>query len=278
MIDFAPQPAPENERRQAQDHAGRKIVPDQIPAVAGDEIDAPGTFHGLGAVLVAQVGARAPVENNGVRAKHSPGAGEPGAQKEIDIFEIGEITGVQLADFAGQAFSEEHGGAGGEKNLSRPNMAGHGLIFRNWFDPGLDSVTDARAFDLDALGGPQHEGGEKIHFLVLAGGLEQALQPVRLSLGIVIEQRDQISLRLVDPRVHGSGKTFILGKLDYLWLKRVGLGKAERAVGGAVVHHDGLEILRGLGRKRIQARAEKGLAVIVRYDHGKLWEIFYQYI
>src|SRR5450759_5240127 len=91
--------------------------------------------------------------------------------------------------------------------------------------------------------------------------------PVRLRLGVVIEQSDELAARHADPLVVGRAEAAVLLVANHPCAE-LAFGHVRRSVARPVVHHDGFEIDVLLARERDQTRAQQLLPVPVHHHHG----------
>ena len=90
-------------------------------------------------------------------------------------------------------------------------------------------------------------------------------EPAGIGFSVVVEEGDKIATGGGDALVVGGAKAAVFGVADDAG-GEVALGEFGRAVGGAVIDHDGLEGDAGLAREGGEAGAEQLAAVPVDYD------------
>src|SRR5215218_4903756 len=94
----------------------------------------------------------------------------------------------------------------------------------------------------------------------------QRPEPVGVLLGVVVEECHVLRVGHPDPGVDRGGDAPVLAERDHLYPGEVFLYKTSRAVRGAVIHQNRLEISERLLLQRTQAEPQEPFAVPVRDD------------
>ena len=194
----------------------------------------------------------------GIRARH--------AQPEIPILAEGQRFVEGAA--AREDLAPEHRGAGEHPAVEQE------LVVDPARELGVDVVRRARC--VEALGAregrtrrrpaPEQEAAEDDARLGMLGHhLELARQLVRIPVVVVVEQADEFAARLADAVVARAADAGVALR-DQPHPGIVGAHDLRRAVGGAIVHHQHLEVCHRLGEHAGQRLADVGLAVVAGDD------------
>jgi hypothetical protein len=101
-----------------------------------------------------------------------------------------------------------------------------------------------------------------------ARGRAEFLDPMRVRLGVVVQQRDPRAIGTRDAAIAGFGEAEVRAVLEHSNFGVVAANTFDRAVRRAVVDEDRLEVAIGLSVQRGEARREILLGVPVHDDHG----------
>ena len=92
-------------------------------------------------------------------------------------------------------------------------------------------------------------------------------EPVRIvHFAIRVKEHEDLSATCLDPAVPREGRTAIFDVLHDPDRRKL-LERAQRAIGGRIVHHNNLEIRIGLADHAVEASANKRLTVVAGDDH-----------
>ena len=116
-----------------------------------------------------------------------------------------------------------------------------------------------------------HKALDGENFLVALGHADELGQPLGLCKGVVVEQHHELAFRPGDALIDGVGKAGVGAVLDELEVlaAAIAAGLLKALVGGAVIHHDKLEVLLRLGVDRFDGVLEPAFAVDVGDDDGR---------
>ena len=115
-----------------------------------------------------------------------------------------------------------------------------------------------------------HQALHRKDLRVLPGGADELGQPLGLGKGVVIKEDHELALCPGDALVDRMGEAGVLAVFNEgeVGPGAVAAGLGQALVGGAVVHHDELKILFGLGVDGLNGILEPALAVDVGDDDG----------
>ena len=193
-----------------------------------------------------------------------------GPPAEVYVLEVGEEVLIEDADLVEDALAVEgRAAAGREDALLSGVPAG----------PASVAGLAGKAHPCDIVAGvvgqlpvevADHKALDGENFGVALGGAEQLGQPLRLGKGVVIKEDHELALRPGDALVDRMGEAGVLAVFNEgeVGPGAVTAGLGQALVGGAVVHHDELKILLGLGVDGLNGILEPALAVDVGDDDG----------
>ena len=204
-------------------------------------------------------------------------AGEPGAEAEVDVLEVGEELLVEQTDVGEQGGAEQARPTAGREHLAGlPHRLGR-LIAVARERQAPHRVEVAGAVDRPPVAHQQPTGGDRHAGLGVEHG-RQRRQPPGVGDGVVVEQGDRRSHptsmawrmpRLTPPAkprltslrrtVRGTGAISPSERVEH----------GDRVVDGSVVDDDDLEVVVILGGERANARTEVDRR---RSSSGRRWE------
>ena len=193
-----------------------------------------------------------------------------GTPAQVHILKVGKEVFVKGADLVQNAFAVQRGPAAGREDtllfgVAADTAAVAGLAGKahpGHIVPGVIGQLPVKVADHQAL----HRKDLGVGF----GGADELGQPLGLRKGVVVEQHHILALGHGDALIHRVGKAGVGAVFDQgeVGPAAVAAGLFQTFVGGAVVHHDELEVLLGLGVDRLDGVFEPALAVDVGDDDG----------
>ena len=185
----------------------------------------------------------------GSGAEHIFVTGIIGAPAQVYVLKVGKKVLVKAADLVQNAFAVQCCAAAGREDAlllgvaaGAASIAGlAGKAHPCYIVPGVIGQLPLKV--------PDHQALHCKNFRVGIGGAQKLGQPLRLGKGVVVEQHHILALRPGNALIHCVGKAGVASVFDQ---GKVGAGAVaarlrKTFVGGAVVHHDQVKILFGLG-------------------------------
>ena len=185
----------------------------------------------------------------GSGAEHIFVTGIIGAPAQVYVLKVGKKVLVKAADLVQNAFAVQCCAAAGREDAlllgvaaGAASIAGlAGKAHPCYIVPGVIGQLPLKV--------PDHQALHCKNFRVGISGAQKLGQPLRLGKGVVVEQHHILALRPGNTLIDRVGKTGVASVFDQ---GEVGAGAVaarlrKTFVGGAVVHHDQVKILFGLG-------------------------------
>ena len=193
-----------------------------------------------------------------------------GPPAQVHVLKIGEEVFIEAADLVQDALAVEGRAAAGGKDALLPGVAA---------GPAAIAGLAGKAHPGDVIPGvvgqlpvevADHQALHRKDLRVLPGGADELGQPLGLGKGVVIKEDHELALRPGDTLVDRMGEAGVLAVFNEgeVGPGAVAAGLGQALVGGAVVHHDELKILLGLGVDGLNGILEPALAVDVGDDDG----------
>ena len=194
-----------------------------------------------------------------------------GAPAEVHVLEVGKKVFIEDADLVEDAFSVEGRAAAGREDA---------LLFGVAAGPAAVAGLAGKAHPCDVIAGvvgklpvevADHKALDGKNFLVALSHADELGQPLGLCKGVVVEQHHELAFRPGDALIDGVGEAGVGAVLDELEVRAAAIaaGLLKALVGGAVIHHDKLEVLLCLGVDRLDGVLEPAFAVDVGDDDGR---------
>ena len=206
----------------------------------------------------------------GSGAEHIFVTGIIGAPAQVYVLKVGKKVLVKAADLVQNAFAVQRCAAAGREDAlllgvaaGAASIAGlAGKAHPCYIVPGVIGQLPLKV--------PDHQALHRKNFGVGIGGAQKLGQPLRLGKGVVVEQHHILALRPGNTLIDRVGKAGVASVFDQ---GEVGAGTVaarlrKTFVGGAVVHHDQVKILFGLGVDGLDGVLQPALAVDIGDDDG----------
>ena len=194
-----------------------------------------------------------------------------GAPAEVYVLEVGKEIFIEDADLVEDALAVEGRAAAGREDA---------LLFGVAAGPAAVAGLAGKAHPCDVIAGvvgklpvevADHKALDGKNFLVALSHADELGQPLGLCKGVVVEQHHELAFRPGDALIDGVGEAGVGAVLDELEVlaAAIAAGLLKALVGGAVIHHDKLEVLLRLGVDRFDGVLEPAFAVDVGDDDGR---------
>ena len=206
----------------------------------------------------------------GSGAEHIFVTGIVGAPAQVYVLKVGKKVLVKAADLVQNAFAVQCCAAAGREDAlllgvaaGAASIAGlAGKAHPCYIVPGVIGQLPLKV--------PDHQALHRKNFGIGIGGAQKLGQPLRLGKGVVVEQHHILALRPGNALIDCVGKAGVASVFDQ---GEVGAGAVaarlrKTFVGGAVVHHDQVKILFGLGVDGLDGVLQPALAVDIGDDDG----------
>ena len=206
----------------------------------------------------------------GSGAEHIFVTGIIGAPAQVYVLKVGKKVLVKAADLVQNAFAVQCCAAAGREDAlllgvaaGAASIAGlAGKAHPCYIVPGVIGQLPLKV--------PDHQALHRKNFGVGIGGAQKLGQPLRLGKGVVVEQHHILALRPGNALIHCVGKAGVASVFDQ---GEVGAGTVaarlrKTFIGGAVVYHDQVKILLGLGVDGFDGVLQPALAVDIGDDDG----------
>ncbi len=119
----------------------------------------------------------------------------------------------------------------------------------------------------------KHLGSHQADIGMLTKGLRYLGQPVRIGLGVVVEEDDNLAPGAPDASVHRASKAPIRGEPDQDHLGIVPLDESDGLIGGGIVGDDDLKVGIGLAAQGVETSGQVECPVPVGDDHRSKGQI-----
>ena len=203
-------------------------------------------------------------------AEHVFVAGIVGAPAQVYVLKVGKKVFVKAADLVQNAFAVQRCAAAGREDtlllcVAADAAAIAGLAGKAhpcYIVPGIIGQLPLKVTD--------HQTLHRKDLRVGIGGAQKLGQPLRLSKGVVVEQHHIFALRPGNALIHCVGKAGIASVFDQgkVGASAVAAGLFQTFIGGAVVHHDQVKILLGLGVDGLDGVLQPAFAVDIGDNDG----------
>ena len=185
----------------------------------------------------------------GSGAEHIFVTGIIGAPAQVYVLKVGKKVLVKAADLVQNAFAVQCCAAAGREDTLLLGVAADAAAIAGLAGKAHPCYIVPGVIGQLPLKVPDHQALHCKNFRVGISGAQKLSQPLRLGKGIVVEQHHILALRPGNTLIDRVGKTGVASVFDQ---GEVGAGAVaarlrKTFVGGAVVHHDQVKILFGLG-------------------------------
>ena len=185
----------------------------------------------------------------GSGAEHIFVTGIIGAPAQVYVLKVGKKVLVKAADLVQNAFAVQCCAAAGREDALLLGVAADAAAIAGLAGKAHPCYIVPGVIGQLPLKVPDHQALHRKNFRVGISGAQKLGQPLRLGKGVVVEQHHILALRPGNALIHCVGKAGVASVFDQ---GEVGAGAVaarlrKTFVGGAVVHHDQVKILLGLG-------------------------------
>ena len=189
-----------------------------------------------------------------------------GAPAQVHILKVGEKVLVKGADLVQNALAVEGRAAAGREDALLLCVAAGPAAVAGLAGKAHPGDVVARIVGQFPVKVADHQALHRKDLRVRLGGTDELGQPLGLGKGVVVEQHHIFAVGQGDALVHRVGKAGVGAVFDEgeVLTAAVAAGLLQAFVGGAVVHHDELEALLGLGVDRLDGILQPALAVDIR--------------
>jgi len=193
-----------------------------------------------------------------------------GPPAQVHILEVGEEVLVEAADLVQNALAVERRAAARREDPLLLGIAAGPAAIAGLAGKAHPCHIIARIVGQLPVKVADHQALHRKDLGVALSGPDQLGQPLRLGEGVVVEQHHEFALCPCNALIDCVGKPGVPPVFDQreVGAAAIAAGLFQTFVGGAVVHHDELEVLLGLGIDGLDGVLQPALAVDVGDDDG----------